>query len=120
MKYPIHTTYSCPKVREMPPVTATALKNYTADVLEQVSKHGAVAITRHDKPRAVLIPIELYEQLTGGGDDWLAELKMEYMGLLEEMQDPVQKAGAERAFNATPEELSRAAVAPVKNKKAPR
>ena len=111
MNYPYPPSHSCPKVREMPPVTATALKNHTADVLDQVATQGAVAITRHNKPRAVLIPIELYEQLTGGEPSWLAELHGECRGMLEAMQVPKQKEGAERAFNATPEELGKAAVA---------
>ncbi|MCC5840236.1 MAG: type II toxin-antitoxin system Phd/YefM family antitoxin [Opitutales bacterium] len=99
------------KVEELPPVTATALKNTTADVLDQLATQGAVAITRHDKPKAVLLSIERFEQLTGHGDDWLADLHEEYRGMLEKMQAPEQKEAAIRAFNATPEELGKAAVA---------
>ncbi|MCC5848444.1 MAG: type II toxin-antitoxin system Phd/YefM family antitoxin [Verrucomicrobia bacterium] len=111
MKYPYSSSHSYPKVREMPPVTATALKNHTADILDQVNTQGSVAITRHNKPRAVLIPIELYEQLMGEEPTWLADLREECQDMLEDMQDPKQKEGAERAFNATPEELGKAAVA---------
>lgn len=110
MKYPISTSQRCPSVREMPPVTATTLKNSTADVLDQVIRKGPVSITRHNKPKAVLMPLELFEQLTGGEEPWLADLRKEYQVMLEEMQDPAQKEGAERAFHATPEELSRVAV----------
>jgi antitoxin Phd len=99
------------KVEELPPVAATMLKNSTADVLDQVAAEGAVAITRHDKPRAVLLSIEQYERLTGADSDWLNELHEEYRGMLEEMQKPEQKAAAKRAFNASPEELGKAAVA---------
>ncbi len=110
------TKYTIPhqaplKVQELPPVTATALKNSTADVLDQVTALGAVAITKHDKPRAVLISIENYEQMMGVESHWLTELHEEYRGMLEKMQEPEQKAAAERAFNATPEELGKAAVA---------
>lgn len=108
-KYPISFRSSM-KVEELPPVTASALKNSAADVLDQVAAQGAVTITRHDKPRAVLLSIEEYERLTNGEGDWLAELHQEYQGVLEQMQDPAQKAAAERAFNATPEELGAAAV----------
>jgi hypothetical protein len=42
----------------------------------------------------------------------------EYGGLLDRMQGPEQRAAAERAFNATPEELGKAAVlAARRNKK---
>lgn len=99
------------KVQELPPVTATALKNSTADVLDRVATQGAVAITRHDKPRAVLVSIEQYDRLIGAESNLLNELHEEYRGMLDEMQKPEQKAAAKRAFNATPEELGRAAVA---------
>lgn len=109
-------TYSVPthtpmKVEELQPVTATALKNSTADVLDQVVAQGALAVTRHDKPRAVLISVEQYERMIGAESSWLGDLHKEYRGMLEEMQAPSQKAAAKRAFNATPEELGKAAVA---------
>lgn len=100
-----------PRVAEMPTISATELKNATADVFEQVASRRAVAITRHDKPRAVLLSVEQYESLTGEQNpDWLEKLHEEYRGLLDRMQGPDQRAAAERAFNATPEELGEAAV----------
>ena len=99
------------KVQELPPVTATALKNSAADVLDQVAAQGAVAITKHDKPRAVLVSIKQYERMTGAENNLLNELQAEYRGMLERMQVPEQKAAAKRAFNATPNELGKAAVA---------
>jgi prevent-host-death family protein len=105
-----------PKLQELPPVSATVLKNSTADVLDQVAAQGAVAITRHDKPRAVLLSIEHYERLTGAKSNLLSELHAEYRGVLEKMQEPAQKAAAKRAFNATPEELGRAALAAARRK----
>lgn len=110
MKYPKQTSYPCPKVREMSAVTATALKNQTAEVLERMTREGAVAITRHNKPKAVLIPYELYEELTGGDEAWLDDLRVEYRGMLAAMQLPGQREIADRLFEATPEELAEAAV----------
>lgn len=98
------------RVEEMETVTATQLKNSTADVLERVRTHDAVAITRHEKPHAVLLSWEHYTQLKGGEPEWLGELYEEYRGVLEEMQSPEQRAAAERLFQATPEELGAAAV----------
>jgi len=95
----------------MPSVTATELKNKTAEVFDLVAAKRAVAIRRHDKPRAVLLSMEEYAALKGGDDPlWLEELKGQYRGMLDDMQSPEQKAAAERAFNATPEELGEAAV----------
>jgi prevent-host-death family protein len=100
-----------PRVQELPTITATELKNATADVFDQVAAKQAVAITRHEKPRAVLLSVEQYEALTGQQNpDWLEKLHEEYRGLLDRMQGPEQRAAAERAFNATPEELGEAAV----------
>jgi prevent-host-death family protein len=100
-----------PRVAEMPTISATELKNATADVFEQVASRRAVAITRHEKPRAVLLSVEQYEALTGQQNpDWLEKLHEEYRGLLDRMQGPKQRAAAKRAFNATPEELGEAAV----------
>ena len=100
-----------PRVAEMPTISATELKNATADVFEQVASRRAVAITRHEKPRAVLLSVEQYEALTGQQNpDWLEKLHEEYRGLLDRMQGPEQRAAAEKLFKATPEELGEAAV----------
>ena len=100
-----------PRVAETPTISATELKNATADVFEQVAARRAVAITRHDKPRAVLLSVEQYEALTGQQNpDWLEKLHEEYRGLLDRMQGPEQRAAAEKLFNATPEELGEAAL----------
>jgi antitoxin Phd len=108
-------TYALPsskflKVEELPPVSATALKNSPADVLDRVAEVGAIAITRHDKPRAVLLSLDQYREMGGTGVDWLSDLKAEYRGLLDKMQEPAEKAAAEKAFLASPEELGRAAL----------
>jgi prevent-host-death family protein len=86
------------------------LKHSTADVLDQVSAGTAVAVTRHDKVRVVLISVEQYNKLTAQESNLLSELRTEYRTMLDEMQSPEQKAAALRAFNATPEELGAAAV----------
>jgi len=100
-----------PRVAEMPTISATELKHATADVFEQVAARRAVAITRHEKPRAVLLSVEQYEALTGQQNpDWLEKLHEEYRGLLDRMQGPKQRAAAEKLFKATPEELGEAAV----------
>ncbi|MEX1009718.1 MAG: type II toxin-antitoxin system Phd/YefM family antitoxin, partial [Chthoniobacterales bacterium] len=72
-KYPT-TSMPAPRVSEMPTISATELKNATADVFEQVTARRAVAVTRHEKPRAVLLSIEQYEALTGERPDWLEDL----------------------------------------------
>ena len=110
MSYPIPHE-SAPRVAEMPTISATELKNATADVFEQVAARRAVAITRHDKPRAVLLSIDQYEALAAQHNPpWLEQLHEEYRGLLDRMQGPDQRAAAEKLFKATPEELGEAAL----------
>ena len=102
---------AAPRLAEMPTISATELKNATADVFEQVAARRAVAITRHDKPRAVLLSIDQYEALTAQHNPpWLEKLHEEYSGLLDRMQGPEQRAAAEKLFKATPEELGEAAL----------
>ena len=108
-KYPT-TSMPAPRVQELPTITATELKNATADVFEQVAAKQAIAITRHEKPRAILLSVEQYEALTGQRPEWLETLHEEYRGMLERMQGPEQRAGAEKLFKATPEELGQAAL----------
>ncbi|MBJ7390602.1 MAG: type II toxin-antitoxin system Phd/YefM family antitoxin [Chthoniobacterales bacterium] len=103
-------TATVPRVQELPTITATELKNSTADVFEQVAAKQAIAITRHEKPRAILLSVEQYEALTGQRPEWLEKLHEEYRGMLERMQGPEQRAGAEKLFRATPEELGQAAL----------
>lgn len=98
------------RVNELPTITATELKNATADVFDQVAAKQAIAITRHDKPRAVLLSVEQYQALTGQRPDWLEALYEEYQGMLDRMQGPEQRAAAEKLFKATPEELGEAAL----------
>ncbi len=105
------TSSPSPRLRELPTVTATALKNSTAEVLDQVSLGHAVAITKHDKPRAVLVSYDEYVSWKSGEEETFQSLLEEYRGVLQDMQSPKQKAAALRAFNATPEELGAAAVA---------
>jgi len=108
---------AAPRVQELPTITATELKNATADVFDQVAAKQAIAITRHEKPRAILLSVEQYEALTGQRPDWLEKLHEEYRGMLDRMQGPEQRAAAERAFNATPEQLGEAAVWAAQQKK---
>jgi prevent-host-death family protein len=103
-------TTTVPRVQELPTITATELKNATADVFEQVAAKQAIAITRHEKPRAILLSVEQYEALTGHRPEWLEKLHEEYRGMLERMQGPEQRAGAEKLFRATPKELGQAAL----------
>jgi prevent-host-death family protein len=94
---------------DIPTVAATRLKNQFGSILEQAAR-GAVAITRHDAPRAVLVSYEDFEALVKGQNQNLGELSAEFDSLLSRMQTRKARKGMHAAFEATPAELGRAAV----------
>ena len=94
----------------LPSVPATRLKNAFADVWDLVSKRGAVAITRHEKPKGILISVERYQELVNAGRPSLEALTAEYDGLVAKLQTEESRRGLAAAFRASPEELGAAAV----------
>ena len=94
---------------DVAPVTATRIKNEFGAVLEKVLRGGAVAITRHDAPKAVLISFEEFTALVKDRAPVLQELRAEYDTLLSGMQSPKMRAGMAAAFNATPAQLGKVA-----------
>ena len=97
---------------EIPEISATRAKNAFGELLDSVATSGAVAITRHDMPRAVLISFEEFESMSSARSDSLDALSAKFDGLLERMQTATARQGMEAAFNAGPAELGKAAVGP--------
>jgi antitoxin Phd len=95
---------------DVPSVAATQFKNQFGAIFEQASLGGAVAITKHNTPKAVLLSYAEFEALTRASSPVLDELSEEFDALLAGMQTPKAKAGVATAFDAAPEELGRAAV----------
>jgi len=101
---------------DVPSVAATRLKNEFGTVLEQAAR-GAVAITRHDAPRAVLVSYEDFEALVKGQNQNLNDLGAEFDALLARMQTSKAKKGVQAAFGAAPAVLGRAAVKSAKKRR---
>jgi prevent-host-death family protein len=95
---------------DVPAVAATRLKNEFGAVLEQALRGGAVAITRHDTPKAVLVSYDEFQALVKERTPSLNDLSAEYDLLLAGMQTPKARKGMQAAFDATPAELGSAAV----------
>lgn len=95
---------------EVPEVAATQAKNSFGELLDRVAVSGAVAITRHDTTKAVLLSFEEFESLSSARAETLDALGAKFDGLLERMQTPAARKGMEAAFNATPAALGRAAA----------
>jgi len=91
-------------------VPATRFKNEFATVFEQAVRGGAVAITKHETARAILISVEEFEALVGERSRSLDALSGQFDGLLARMQTPAARKGVAAAFNASPKALGRAAV----------
>jgi antitoxin Phd len=92
-------------------VTATYAKNEFGRVLETAMQDGAVAITKHDAARAMLISMDEFRALVGARDDNLDTLTHEFDDLLSRMQTGKARKAMKDAFDASPDELGRAAVA---------
>ena len=92
-------------------VTATDAKKEFGRVLETVIKGGVVVITKHDAPKAVLISVADFNALSQASRPPLDTLRDQFEAQLARMQTPKARAGMRALFNASPEELGKAAVA---------
>ena len=95
---------------DLPTVAATRFKNEFGTIFEQAALGGAVAITKHNTPKAVLLSYAEFEALTKASTPALDDLSDQFDQLLERMQTPQAKSAMVSAFDATPEQLGRAAV----------
>lgn len=92
-------------------ITATVAKNEFGRVLETVMHGGVVVITKHDAPKAVLISIDEFNALSRASETQLDTLSHQFDALLDRMQTPKARRGMKAAFDASPAQLGKAAVA---------
>lgn len=92
-------------------VTATDAKKQFGRILELVLREGAVVITKHDAPKAIVLSMDEFDALTKGAANSLDGLSADFDAMLARMQTPKARAGMKAAFGASPKELGRAAVA---------
>ncbi len=99
--------------RREPPssFTATDAKKQFGRVLEMVLRGGAVVITKHDAPKAILISVDEFNALTKATERMLDTLSADFDAMLARMQTPKARARMKAAFGASPKELGKAAVA---------
>ena len=95
---------------DIPQVAATRFKNEFGTIFEQAATGGAVAITKHDAPKAVLLSFAEFEALVKASAPQLDELDAQFDDLLARMQTPKARKGMMDAFNASPAALGNAAV----------
>jgi len=90
---------------------ATEVKNAFGRVLDTALRRGAIVITKHDDPKAVLLSWDEFEALTSAPSRQLTTLTGEFDALLARMQTARARTAMQSAFEATPSELGRAALA---------
>ena len=104
---------------DIPAIAATKVKNEFGAILEQANHGGAVAITRHDTPKAVLLSYEEFVSLVKVRARTLDDLGAAFEQLLAGMQTSKARKGVDAAFKASPVELGRAAVNAARKDRAP-
>lgn len=102
---------------DVPTVAATRVKNKFGQILEQATHTGAVAITRHDTTKAVLVSVAEFQSLVSARSRTLDVLSNEFDELLAGMQTQKSRKGMKAAFNASPAQLGRASVKGARRKK---
>lgn len=95
----------------VPGFSATEAKNSFGKVLDTAISQGMAAITKRDRPTAVVLSLDAYQALLGAQHRPLDTLSHEFDALLQQMQSPAAHQGMMDAFDASPEELGQAAVA---------
>jgi antitoxin Phd len=91
-------------------VAATQFKNAFGTIFDRAAQGGAVAITRHDRPAAVLLSYAEFESLVQSRSPDLGLLTSQFDVLLTRMQTSRARRGVAGAFEASPAALGRAAV----------
>jgi antitoxin Phd len=90
-------------------IAASDAKNQFGHLLESALRDGAVVITKHDAPKAVLLSIDELEAIAAGGR--LESLAREFDAKYVRMQQPGFAKKLDAAFAASPRQLGAAAAA---------
>jgi antitoxin Phd len=91
-------------------IPASEAKNRFATLLETVNKGQEVYIMKHNAPKAVVLSVERFRALSAGASSVVARLTAEFDARFARMQTTDGQAAIEKAFNASPDELGKAAV----------
>jgi prevent-host-death family protein len=91
--------------------TSTVAKNEFGRILEIALRGRVVVITKHDTPKAVLVSLDEFNAMTRVPERTLDTLTGDFDALLARMQTPKARAGMKAAFDASPKDLGKAAVA---------
>jgi prevent-host-death family protein len=97
--------------RELVRMNATKVKNQLGQVLDKVMQGEIVLITRHESPKAAVIPMAEFEKLSRTAGERLTALSHKYDAMLARMQTPAARKKLKSAFDASPKQIAQAALA---------
>jgi prevent-host-death family protein len=92
-------------------VTSTKAQNTFGSIVDRATRDGVVMITRHAKPRVVLLSYERYRDLVGTEATLLPSLAAAFDAQLVRLQTPDVWKRTVAGFRASPAAMSRAALA---------
>ena len=92
-------------------MNATKVKNQMGHVLDRVIQGEIVLITRHETPKAAVIPMAEFDKLSRPAGDRLGALSSKYDAMLARMQTAAARKGMKASFDASPKQLAQAALA---------
>jgi len=98
-------------IRDQVLISATEAKNEFGRVLEKALRGTTVVITKHDEPKAVLLSVDEFNALSHSSQNKLNTLSGEFDALLSRMQTSKSRLAMKAAFDASPRQLGKAAVA---------
>jgi antitoxin Phd len=91
---------------DIPTVAATQVENELGAILDKVTRVGAVTITHHGTPKAVLLSCKEFDSLVEARS---RKVSRDFGDFLDRMQRPRAKKAMNTAFNASPIKPGRAA-----------
>lgn len=103
------------KARTMKPLTRTAseIKDHWRDIVADAKANGEVFVTHYNRPEVVVVSIDRYAKLKAdaAANDPMTTLRAEFDRELAYLREPNAGVELRRLFDATPDELARAANA---------
>lgn len=94
----------------VPEFSATEAKNSFGKVLDTAISQGMAAITKRDRPTAVVLSLDAYQALLDAQSRPLDSLSHEFDALLQRMQSSASRDAMMDAFGASPKEMGQAAL----------
>jgi prevent-host-death family protein len=97
------------RISELSTFTTTELKNHIGTLLERADSE-AIAVTRHKRPKYVVLPAAVYETIVETMDVSLVGLNAEFDEMVARMNTPQAAKAFDALFEATSDELGASAA----------